>query len=100
MVGYQAGRELVDLTCQVTSERHVAEIDARLGDGDNSGSDALAIHHSKGGLHVPSRIIDSGNRISDSHTAHGLKGYGGDHVGMDVGPMRLGQAWVTRQVRV
>src|SRR5260221_497935 len=88
MVGYQAGRELVDLTCQVTSERHVAEIDARLGDGDHGGSDALAIHHSKGGLHVPIRIIDSRNRISDSHTAHGLKEDGGDNVVMDVEPTR------------
>src|SRR5258708_15846064 len=70
MVGDQAGRELVDLTCQVTSECHVAEIDARLGDGDNGGSDALAIHHGKGGLHVPSRIIDSRNRIrSEEHTS-------------------------------
>src|SRR5260370_42189527 len=100
MVGDQAGRELVDLTCQVTSECHVAEIDARLGDGDNGGSDALAIHHGKGGLHVPSRIIDSKNRISDSHTAHGLKVDVRGNVVMEVGPMALGEACVIGRVYV
>src|SRR5258706_718338 len=100
MVGYQAGRELVHLTCQVTSERHVAEIDARLGDGDNGRSDALTIHHSKGGLPVPIRIIDSRNRISDSHTAHGLKVDGGDNVVMNVDPLRLGEACVISSVHV
>jgi hypothetical protein len=46
------------------------------------------------------RIIDSRNRISDSHTAHGLKVDGGDNVVMDVDPMRLGEAGVIGRVHV
>src|SRR5260370_9053392 len=100
MVGDQAGRELVDLTCQVTSECHVAEIDARLGDGDNGGSDALAIHHGKGGLDAPISIIESRKRISDSHTAPGLKGDGGGNRGSDADPIGVGEPSALAPVQV